>query len=333
MRKLLKVLGIILLIVVIAVVGVASYVKLALPNVGDPPQLQVEKTPERIARGEYLANNVMVCMDCHSTRNWNEFSAPPVPGTLGKGGDVFDKAMGFPGTYYAANITPAGIGDWTDGELFRAITTGVRKNGKPIFPVMPHKNYGMLDPEDIKAVIAYVRSIPSIENKVPESESAFPMNFIINTIPEKAKPSKRPDPSDSVAYGKYMVTASSCGECHTPFEKGSFVENLRLAGGRSFQLPGGLLTSSNITPDDETGIGKWTKQLFVDKFKSYRDSATAHKKVDFMSEFNTIMPWGMYAQMTDQDLGAIYDYLKSIKPIKHKVEKWVPTPKGANQTK
>lgn len=333
MRKLFKVLGIILLIIVLAVAGVASYVKLALPNVGDAPQLQVERTPERIARGEYLANNVLVCMDCHSTRNWNEFSAPPVPGTLGKGGDVFDKSMGFPGTYYAPNITPAGVGDWTDGELFRAITTGVRKNGKAIFPVMPHKNYGQLDVEDINAVIAYIRTIPAIENKVPESQSDFPMNFIINTIPEKAKPGKRPDPSDPIAYGRYMVTATSCGECHTPFEKGSFDENFRLAGGRTFQLPAGMLTSSNITPDEETGIGKWTKQLFVDKFKAYRDSAAAHQKVDFMKEYNTIMPWGMYAQMTDQDLGAIYDYLRTVKPIRNKIEKWVPSATATTQTK
>ncbi|HKP32161.1 MAG TPA: c-type cytochrome [Chitinophagaceae bacterium] len=333
MRKLFKVLGIILIIIVLAVVGVASYVKLALPNVGDAPQLQVEKTPERIARGEYLANHVMICMDCHSTRNWNEFSAPPVPGTLGKGGDVFDKAAGFPGTYYAANITPAGIGQWTDGEIFRAITTGVRKNGKPIFPVMPHKNYGQLDMEDINAVIAYVRSLPAIENKVPESKSNFPMNFIINTIPQKAKLTKRPDPSDAIAYGKYMVTASACAECHTPFEKGSFVEDLRLAGGRTFQLPAGMLRSSNITPDKETGIGTWTKELFLNKFRSYRDSATAHQKLDFMKEYNTIMPWGMYAHMTDQDLSAIYDYLRTIKPTTNKVEKWVPSTTAATQTK
>jgi mono/diheme cytochrome c family protein len=333
MRKLLKVLGIILLIIIVAVAGIASYVKLALPNVGDPPQLQVEKTPERIARGEYLANNVMVCMDCHSTRNWNEFAAPPVAGTLGKGGDVFDNKMGFPGTYYAANITPAGIGNWTDGEIFRAITTGVRKNGKPIFPVMPHKNYGQLDVEDINAIIAYLRSIPAIENKVPESKSDFPMNFIINTIPEKAKPTKRPDTTDVIAYGKYIVTATACAECHTPFEKGSFVESLRLAGGRTFQLPAGLLSTPNLTPDNETGIGSWTKEMFINKFRAFRDSAKMHQKADFMTEYNTIMPWTMYAGMTDQDLSAIYDYLRTVKPVTHKIEKWTPNPKGASQTK
>lgn len=324
MRKVLKVVGILLAVLILAVVGLAAYVKFALPNVGDAPDMKVESTPERLQRGEYLAHHVLMCADCHSTRNWNEFSGPPVPGTLGKGGDVFNEKMGFPGTYYAANITPAGIGNWTDGELFRAITTGVRKNGKPIFPVMPHRNYGQLDEEDIKAVIAYVRSIPAINNKVPESESNFPMNFIINTIPAKANLSKRPPVSDSVAYGKYMITASACAECHTPFESGKFIEEFHLAGGRIFEMPAGTLTSANITPDPETGIGNWTKEMFLQRFRLYRDSANAHQKVDFMKEYNSIMPWTMYAGMTDEDLGAIYTYLRTLKPIKHKIEKFKP---------
>jgi mono/diheme cytochrome c family protein len=324
MKKALKILGILLVIIIVAVAGIAAYVKLALPNVGDAPNITVQATPERIKRGEYLANHVMVCMDCHSTRNFNEFSAPPVPGTLGKGGDVFDTKMGFPGTFYAPNITPAGIGNWTDGEIFRAITTGVRKNGKPIFPVMPHHNYGKLDEEDIKSVIAYVRSLPAIENKVPESDPDFPMNFIINTLPSKASLSKRPPASDTLAYGKYMLTATSCGDCHTPFEKGKYVEELYMAGGRVFEMPAGTVLSSNLTPDPETGIGNWTKDAFIQRFKAFRDSANAHQKVDFMREYNSIMPWVMYAGMTDEDLGAIYTYLRTFKPIKHSVVKFTP---------
>lgn len=331
MRKFLKFLGILLVIIIIAVAGIAAYVKLALPNVGDAPNLKVEATPERVKRGEYLANHVMICMDCHSSRDWNTFSGPLVAGTLGKGGEIFDARAGFPGTYYAPNITPAGISNWTDGEIFRAITTGVRKNGKPIFPVMPHHNYGKLDEEDIKSVIAYVRSLPAIENKVPESSSDFPMNFIINTLPAKASLSKRPPVSDSLAYGKYMITATSCGDCHTPFENGAFKEEFFMAGGRQFEMPAGLLVSANLTPDPETGIGNWTKEMFIQRFKSFRDSATAHQKVDFMKEYNSIMPWTMYAGMTDEDLGAIYTYLRSLKPIKHNVVKF--TLRSAPMTK
>ena len=69
-----------------AVAGIASYVKFVLPNADPAPDLKVEITPERVERGKYLANHVLICMDCHSTRNYNELTAPLVPGTLGKGG-------------------------------------------------------------------------------------------------------------------------------------------------------------------------------------------------------------------------------------------------------
>jgi hypothetical protein len=180
-------------------------------------------------------------------------------------------------------------------------------------------------------VIAYLRSLPAIENQVPASESDFPMNFIINTIPAKASLSKMPQAADSIAYGKYVVTAASCGECHTPFDKGQLRMEEFLSGGREFPLPSGTVISANLTPDKETGIGNWSREMFMNKFRAYRDSATAHQKVDFMKDFNTIMPWTMYAGMTDQDLAAIYAYLQSVEPIKKSVVKFTPA-KTANPT-
>jgi len=94
---------------------------------GKAEDLKLEYTPERIERGRYLATAVSVCMDCHSTRDWSKFSGPLKEGTLGKGGDRFDHSVGMPGVFYSKNITPAGIGRYTDGELFRTITTGVTK--------------------------------------------------------------------------------------------------------------------------------------------------------------------------------------------------------------
>jgi len=314
MKKTVKITGIIVGGIILAVISCIVYVKVFLPNVSQAPAIAIKVTPELIERGKYMANNVMVCMDCHSTRNWNEFSGPLVNGTLGKGGDVFDASMGFPGVYYASNITPAGIGNYSDGEIFRAITCGVKKNGDPIFPVMPHANYGLLDKEDIKAVIAYIRTIEPIENKVPSSHSDFPMNIIINTMPKEAALSKRPDKHQAVAYGGYLVNAAACRDCHTPFEKGSYDAERILAGGRQFKMPGGTLTSSNLTPDNETGIGQWSQDAFIRRFTIYRDSAAAHQNIDPQKDFNTIMPWTMYANMTDEDLGAIYQYLKTLKP-------------------
>jgi len=154
LRYLLYGLGFILFIV-IAFVG---WILLTKPNVGAAKDITIQPSKEKVDRGRYLANHVMLCMDCHSKRDFSLFSGPPTPGTEGSGGEVFDETMGFPGRFISANITPAGIGDWTDGELFRLITTGVKRDGSPIFPVMPYQNFGKLDPEDIESVIAYLRS-------------------------------------------------------------------------------------------------------------------------------------------------------------------------------
>lgn len=319
-NKFVKILVYLLLTVVILVGALLTYVKTMLPNVGPPPDLKVEITPEKVERGKYLANHVNVCMDCHSTRDWSIFSGPLVPGTLGKGGEVFDEKLGFPGRFVAPNITPAGLKDWTDGEIFRAITSGVNKNGRALFPIMPHPNFGKMDESDIHAVIAYIRSLAPIENKVDASVANFPMNFIINTIPKPAAFTKIPSPSDQVAYGKYIVNAASCNDCHTKQDKGKFVGE-PFAGGFEFKFPDGtMVTSMNITPD-ATGIGNWDKETFISRFKMYTDSAYVPQKVKD-GEFKTVMPWSMYAGMSTQDLEAIYAYLKTLKPVNNVVERF-----------
>jgi mono/diheme cytochrome c family protein len=311
-----------ILIVVFIVVVVLSYVKFALPNTGAAPDLKVELTPARIARGEYLANHVTACIDCHSTRDWSKFSGPALEGTLGKGGEVFDQRFGFPGSYTSKNITPSGVGSWTDGELFRAITTGVNKDGKALFPIMPYRYYGQMDEEDIKSIIAYIRTLKPIENTPAASKSDFPMNFIINTIPHKANFQKLPSADDKVNYGKYIATASACIECHTPAKKGQIIPELAYSGGREFPLPdGSIVRSGNISPDEETGIGSWNKEQFLSLFKSRSDSTTLHTNLH-PGDFNSIMPWNMYGRMTDEDLEALFTYLKTLKPIKNTVEKY-----------
>jgi Cytochrome c len=321
MKKILKVIGIVALGILILLAIIVAYIKIALPNVGPPPQMTVEKTPERIKRGAYLAKSVMICMDCHSKRDPVQFSMPMEYTTMGEGGEQFDQTMGFPGVYFSANITPTGIGNWTDGEIYRAITTGVRRNGKPIFPVMPYHSYRQADPEDVKSVIVFLRSLNPIQNSVPESRSDFPMNIILNTVPTKADPQKAPQSGDSVASGRYLFNVAACHDCHTPFEKGSFIESVAIGGGRVFPGPGGMVTSANITPDKETGIGLWTREMFIQHFAMYRDSVNAHRVVQ-VGGLQTIMPWTMYGNMTDRDLGNIYAYIQTIKPIKHNVVKW-----------
>ena len=145
-----------LLLIVVAAV---SYITLALPNVGKPKDIKIELTPQRIARGKYLANYVAVCIDCHSTRKWGEFAGPIDTTHIGAGGEHFDKNVGFPGDVFVPNITPSNLKTWTDGELYRAINTGVRKDGSAIFPIMPYSSYGKMEQEDIYSIIAYIRTL------------------------------------------------------------------------------------------------------------------------------------------------------------------------------
>lgn len=319
MKKIIK--GVALLFVV-GIVSILLYVKFALPNVGKIEYLSIKPTASRLERGKYLANHVSVCVDCHSTRNWNEFSGPLVEGTIGKGGEIFDQRFGFPGSFYAKNITPSGIGDWTDGEILRAISTGVGRKGNALFPIMPHPHFGKMNKEDLISIIAFLRTLKPIENTVPESEPDFPMNFIINTIPKKAEFSKIPKESDAVAYGGYLFNAASCSECHSKQEKGKPIEGMELAGGFEFPMvTGGIARSANITQDKTTGIGKWTEEYFVKRFKSYTASTYVSNKVA-KGNFNTVMPWTMYGGMKEEDLKAIYAYLKTIKPIHNSVEKF-----------
>jgi mono/diheme cytochrome c family protein len=322
MKKFLKVLGIIVLAILLILLVAVAYIKALLPNVGPAPEMTVEKTTARMERGKYLATNVMNCIDCHSKRDATKYAMPIDESTFGMGGEEFNQQMGFPGDYFAPNITPVGIGGWTDGEIYRAVTTGIRKNGKPIFPVMPYHSYRLADPEDVKSVIVFIRSLQPIQNIVPASKSDFPMNIILNTIPQKADPQTIPPASDSIASGKYLFTMAACHDCHTQLDKGKFNEAIAMSGGRAFPMPGGTVYSANITPDKETGIGGWSKEFFIQRFTSYRDSATAHRPVK-PGETQTIMPWTAYANITDADLGKIYMYIQTLKPMNNSVVKFV----------
>lgn len=325
MKKLIKVFGILLLVIILFAVGSITYLTQALPDIDVPEDLNVEPTDARVARGAYLANSVCVCMDCHSTRDWNTFSAPPVAGTLGKGGERFDETMNFPGTFYSRNITPAGLASWSDGELYRAITSGVSKDGHPFFPVMPYPNYNRLATEDVYSIIAYLRSIPAIENEVPASEPIFPVSLFLRLTPGPASPMKVPDGSDELALGAYLTNAAACGECHTKMEKGKKMGE-PFAGGFEFAFPNGsILRSPNITPSDDGGLGRWTREQFIQRFKLYADSGYVSPPIDWArGDMQTAMPWMMYATMTERDLGAIYTYLRSVKPVAGTVEKWTP---------
>jgi len=310
-------------VVALTVLGV-GFLYVRYPSVDPVRDLSVSATPERLARGAYLANHVAVCVDCHSTRNWEYFAGPIVPGTEGKGGEVFDESFGFPGAIHAHNITPAALGSATDGILYRAITSGVDKDGNALFPLMPYTRYNSMSEEDVLSVIAYVRTLKPIENTPPATKLDFPLNLIVRTIPMKRTPQPEPDTSNIYEYGKYLTNAASCTECHTKQVKGEPIAGMEFAGGFEFPFPDkSVVRSANITPDEETGIGSWSETNFVEKFK-YFDAPEAKTLKAADIGYQSMMPWLMYAGMTERDLSAIYKFLRTVKPVKNHVEKYTP---------
>ncbi|MDZ7363094.1 MAG: c-type cytochrome [candidate division KSB1 bacterium] len=319
MKKFLKILGGIVLALVVLMGAGLIYFMSSFPKAGPAPNLTIEPAPEKVARGKYLANHVTVCIDCHSTRNFDYYSGPLEPGTEGKGGAEFAEPIG---TFYVPNITPAALGNWTDGEILHAFTAGVNKDGQALFPFMPYPIYSALSQDDAEAIVAYLRTLPPIQNEVKRSQLNFPLNFIVRTIPKPYEPQPRPATSDTLAYGKYLNTVAGCHFCHTPVDaQGQSLPGMDFAGGQEFRFPWGkVVRSANITPEQDTGIGAWDKEYFIGRFKEYLDSSASHIPTP-QGDDNTVMPWTMYAGMTEEDLAAIFAYLQTVKPIRNEVIK------------
>ncbi len=317
-----KLIWIIPLIVIVIVISFLLYVKIGLPDVDPAPDIKVEITPEKVARGKYLANVLMSCVECHSERDFTHFAGPVSGSPFAGGGEEFTVELGAPGNFYAPNLTPYHLKDWTDGEIYRAITAGVSKDGRVIFPAMPSHLYGQVSTEDIYAVIAYLRTLPAFEKTVPAPDPEFPFSLIMNFIPKKVVPGTAPDPANKVEYGKYLVTMAACIDCHTELEKGQMKMEEAFGGNRGFILPTGVVRSANITPDKNTGIGNWTEEMFVQRFKIYADSSFAAPTIT--EGFNTIMPWLGYSHLDEKDLKVIFAYLKTLPPVNKQIIKFSP---------
>lgn len=332
MKLLLRlVLGLVLL-AALAAAGLLGYLFSAYPAVAPARDVTVQATPEALARGDYLVHHVTGCVDCHSERDWTRFGGPVKPGSEFRGGWRMDKSLdpSIPGVIYGKNITPAAIGSWTDGELLRAIAAGVSRDGTPLFPIMPYPHFGAMAEDDLHAIVAYLRTVRAIENSVPPRSLDFPMNLIVRTIPQDAAFGTRPPVAETVKYGEYVVNAAGCSDCHTPMDdRGQPLPGRGFAGGVEFRLPGPgyRARTANITPDADTGIGSWTEQQFVDKFKAF-ETPDDHVLTDDELRGQTAMPWTLYAGMTRDDLAAIYAYLRTQPPVVHRVDKHPDELKG-----
>ncbi|MEX2260720.1 MAG: c-type cytochrome [Bryobacteraceae bacterium] len=298
-----------------------AYLYARLPASAPPLSIKVEATEERLVRGRYLFEKVLDCDGCHSQRDFTRFGGPVIAGGRGAGW-VFPPEMGLPGTVAASNITPdkeTGIGNWTDGEKIRAIREGIGRDGRALFPMMPYQYFRHLGDEDVQALVAYMNGLPPIRIVQPRTQLNFPVNLLIKSAPQPAGSVPPPDRGERLKYGEYLFRIAACGECHTPMEKGEPAMERYLAGGRRFTIGNATAVSANITPDPETGIGRWAEQQFLEKFYQYREYAEqGSPKVG--PEGFTLMPWLAYSQWPPEDLGAVFVYLKTQKPIHSPVE-------------
>jgi len=278
---------------------------------------KVEPTSARIERGAYLANAVFGCIACHSQPDEALFARPPREGTTpGAGGQCWDESVGFPGRVCATNLTAddeTGLGLYTDGELMRAIREGIDRHGRGLFPLMPYRDYAGLSDEDTRAIVAYLRTLAPVKNAVPPKELNFPVGIFIRLVPRPLEgPVPEPDAKD---YGRYLGKA--CLRCHSPVDgRGRLIAGRELSGGQELKLPGGgSVFSPNLTPHAD-GLGSWTKEQFIARFRGYTSPAPVDPKR------NTVMPWLSFAALTDDDLGALWEWLRASPPLEGKVAPW-----------
>ena len=277
-----------------------------------------QPTPQRLARGEYLAEAVSGCMDCHAPHDWTRHDAPILPGMKGAGQEMSATFKGLPGRVVAPNLTPdfeTGAGTWSDDALARAIREGIGHDGRALFPMMPYEHFRQLPDEDVASVVVYLRSLTPVRNSLPKTELIFPVKYLIRSVPQPiTEPVPEAEPSDPVKRGAFLVNAAACAECHTPEKNGQPLPGMSFAGGRLFEGAFGRVSSANLTPAP-SGIPYYDEAQFVQTIRTGYVGAR---------RLNQIMPWAAFRNMTDQDLTAIYAYLKTLPPVGHRVDNTEP---------
>lgn len=269
-----------------------------------------EREKDLAERGQYVFAVAGGCA-CHTIPR----------GTPHAGGRAFSIPMG---TVYSTNISmdkETGIGRWSDREIHDSIVKGIRPNGERLLPVMPYDAYSGMAEEDLKALIAYLRTLKPVrkENLAPKVWVPFIRRLFtplwlklfgrFSNSPAKA-------PKSGVERGRYLVEhISLCGDCHTP-------RNFLGVPNRALYLAGtkvGPLGEKipNITPDNVTGTGEWSREEIAD-FLLTGIKPNSDYALDLMAEVIEGTPLG-FKNMKRDDALAIADYLKSIPPIYNKI--------------
>jgi hypothetical protein len=303
-----SILGVILLLFILAMYvnfsGIPSYENKA-------EDLVVEITDARVAEGARMAS--VLCLGCHGSSD----------GVLG-GAHMSDIEVF--GEIYASNITQHtefGITDYTDGEVAYLMRTGIRKDGQYVPPWMP--KFPHLSDEDLFSIIAFLRSdhplVQPSENNPPDVNPSFLAKMLSRTafkpLAYPEGPVNAPPVSEKVAYGKYLADSKfDCFACHSASFKKIDVMNPENSkgyfGGGNTLLDKDLneILSSNLTNDQETGLGNWTEEDFIKTLRfGMRPDQTPLR-----------YPMVPSPMITDQEASAIWNYLQSLPTIHNPIQ-------------
>jgi len=269
-----------------------------------------------VERGRYLVEGVMACGNCHSPRDadGNVVAARNLSGGLAFDTPAF--AVTTP------NITPdpeTGIGTWSDDEIKRAIVEGVRPDhgylpGTQLAAIMPVNFYKALTPSDLDAVVAYLRSVPPVRNKVPEPVYKLPV--MREPYPDAERGYTDVDLGNPVTRGAYLATLGHCMECHATrvkgvpdyshgFGRGGFEFLPIMVKGYPASWQGSV--AANITSHPAAGIGAWSdteiRRAIKDGYK--RDGR----------RIQAPMAWEWYGRISEEDVAALVAWLRTIPPL------------------
>jgi mono/diheme cytochrome c family protein len=276
------------------------------------PQLlpsTIRDTAGLVARGEYIVRSVAVCGHCHA-------ESPKDPDGPLSGGMTFSNWR--LGKVRGSNLTPdsaTGLGAWSDAEIVRAIRSGEDHEGRLLAPVMPYEWFSGMSDRDALAVARYLKQLKPVQNPLRNRP-----NFIYKVAkaaflkPKKVATSVRaPARQPDVAYGRYLATyVSLCADCHTRRHGLQNVPDMHsLFAGDATPPKAFPANPSNLTPDTLTGIGKWSEADFL---RAMRTGITPAG--DTLHPF---MPWQQFKRMKEDDLRAIYRYLRTIPAIRNRV--------------
>lgn len=264
--------------------------------------------PAVIERGRYLVRRVASCAGCHAD--------PGQADAVARGDETVPLSGGRrwqipPGTFLAPNITSdptTGAGTFTDGQIASALRHGIGHDGRALLPFMEMQ--GLAD-DDLVAVVSYLRLEPAVRNTVPSHQINFLGKVVIATILAEPVGPKEPPPrlaprGPTVENGRYLAdSVANCVSCHTPrdMKTGKFT-GPRYGGTRG--LEGGRWNPPNLTSDPKTGrTASFSEDAFVARLRAGRTVPASP------------MPWAQYAKLEEDDLRAVYRYLRTVPPVEN----------------